>query len=579
MVDAVRNIIIKLGRKNHSPESARKHVNTLLQLAMKKKLKLDTVLRDEILIMVISDYPEFYENWSDDDASNLLLMASEADDDISPASIDEPEDGNRAGAFLKFFAQRALEWEEISRRRAEAHPLYLEVAQEEAKRRIEFLQNRSNTSDTSIQISPDKPSELLSVDDEFELPIEKSDISPESAELLLPAKPIISDDSPQLLIVKSESVKTVLVTKSEGIVPNFDDIEKLSLVVYSSDVDRSVVSVNPESTLSDKPSVEKCPVENPQKESVVTIAEQSIDGVPVYTSSNLAESLDHIRHFAGLPSASIPEPYKTVTSICSYSKLLTYEFYCNLNEDIDNLTSEKCQQIFIRGKWYVFEPDMINQYYGLKTVEEEEIFDWDLVAKTLTGGLTPVWPTGDNDTLSSSQFTSKFVILHRIALHNWLPSAHFHTVGKNLTALLFRVGTKMTIDLGRWIFYHILTLIHPREQKGLIPMQSEIIGPSLLYTVDPRLLTGKHIRDVTPVDAPHTSEADTAVEDTPYARDVQLSLRLKARVSELETVSNIISNQLNAARTGLATFLLRMRLSESAAADNVKTDSEGPSNA
>ncbi|XP_019153851.1 PREDICTED: uncharacterized protein LOC109150396 [Ipomoea nil] len=230
-----------------------------------------------------------------------------------------------------------------------------------------------------------------------------------------------------------------------------------------------------------------------------------------------------------LPLLSEVGLLKTVTSICPYSKFLTYEFYCNLNEEIDNLTGEKCQQIFIRGK--------------------------------------------------CSQFTSKFVILHRIALHNWLPSAHFHTVGKTLAALLFRVGTKMTIDLGRLIFYHILTLIHPREQKGLIPMPSEVIAHSLLYTVDPRLLTGKHIRDVTPVDPPHTSKADATVEDTPYARDVQLSLRLKARVSELETVSNIISNQLNAARTELSTILLRMSLTESSAGENVKTDSEGPSNA
>ncbi|XP_019194805.1 PREDICTED: uncharacterized protein LOC109188628 [Ipomoea nil] len=296
-----------------------------------------------------------------------------------------------------------------------------------------------------------------------------------------------------------------------------------------------------------------------------------------------------------LPLLSEVGLLKTVTSICPYSKLLTYEFYYILNEEIDNLTSTRCQQIFIRGNWYMFGPDMINEYYGLKTVEEEEVSDWDLVAKTLTGGLAPVWPTGDNDNLSSSQLTSKFVILHRISLHNWIPSAHFHTVGKPIVALLFRVGTKMTVDLGKWIFYHILTLIHPREQKvrlpypnlifgiltsqGLVPMQSEVVTPSLLYTVDPRLLTGKHIRDVTPVDPPHTSEADATVEDTPYAQDVQLSLRPKARVSELETVSDIISRQFNVARTELATVLLRMSLTESTVGDDVKSDSEGPSNA
>ncbi|XP_019175582.1 PREDICTED: uncharacterized protein LOC109170899 [Ipomoea nil] len=239
-----------------------------------------------------------------------------------------------------------------------------------------------------------------------------------------------------------------------------------------------------------------------------------------------------------LPLLSEVGLLKTVTSIRLYSKLLTYEFYCNLNEEIENFTGTRCQQIFIRGQWYVFGPDMINDYYDLKAVEEEEIIDWDLVAKTLTGGQTSAWPTGDPDTLSSSVFTSKYVILHRIALHNWLPSAHFHTVGKQLAALLFIIGTKMSIDLGKWIFYHIITLIHPREQKvrlpypnlifgvltsqGLVPMQSEIITLSLLYTVDPRLLIGKHIRDVTPVNAPPSSEANTTVEDSPHAKDVQL---------------------------------------------------------
>ncbi|XP_019184980.1 PREDICTED: uncharacterized protein LOC109179961 [Ipomoea nil] len=267
-----------------------------------------------------------------------------------------------------------------------------------------------------------------------------------------------------------------------------------------------------------------------------------------------------------LPLLSDVGLLKTVTSIFPYSKLLTYEFY------------------------YV-----INEYYGLKGVDEEEITDWDLVAKTLTGGKTSAWPMGDIDTLSSSELTSKYVILHCIALHNWLPSAHFHMVGKQLAALLFRIGTKMTIDLGSWTFYHILTLIHLREQKvrlpfpnlifgvlttqGLVPIPSEVISPTLLYTVDHRLLTGKHIRDVTPVNAPPSSDADNVDADSPHAKDVQLSLRLKARVSELETVHGIIAKQLTAARTELATVLLRLSLTESAAADAAKSDGEDPSNA
>ncbi|XP_019198220.1 PREDICTED: uncharacterized protein LOC109192077 [Ipomoea nil] len=287
---------------------------------------------------------------------------------------------------------------------------------------------------------------------------------------------------------------------------------------------------------------------------------------------------------------------KTVTVICPYSKLLTYEFYYNLNDEIDILTGPRPMQIFIRGKWYIFGPDMINEYYGLTVVQEEAITDWNLVAKTLTGGQLDTWPTGDKDYLPSSQLTSRYVILHRLALHNWLLSAHFHTVGKHLAGFLYRIGTKMPIDLGNWIYYHILNMIHPREQKvrlpfpnliygilttqGLESMPSEVISPTLLYTVDRRLLTGDHIRDVIPVTAPSNSEPDTVADDSPHAKDLHLSIQLKARVSELVTIHGIIAKQLTRARTELATVLLRLSLSEFAIATApAKSDSDTPSNA
>ncbi|XP_019163200.1 PREDICTED: uncharacterized protein LOC109159554 [Ipomoea nil] len=288
---------------------------------------------------------------------------------------------------------------------------------------------------------------------------------------------------------------------------------------------------------------------------------------------------------------------KTVTDVCPYSKLLTYEFYCNLSDEIGSLTGPRPMQIFIRGKWYDFGPDVINKYYGLPTMQEEAVTEWDVVAKTLTGGHTTSWPTGDKDYLLSSHLTSRYVILHRLALHNWLPSAHFNTVGKLLAGFLFRIGIKMQCDMGKWIFYHVLTLIHPREQKvrlpfpnlifgiltsqGLKPMPSEVISPTLLYTVDKRLLSGDHIKDVVPVTAPSNSEPDAVNDESPHAKDQKLSEQLKARVADLETVHGIIAKQLTGARTELATVLLRMSLSDTAAAaeDPVKSDCGSPSNA
>ncbi|XP_019178185.1 PREDICTED: uncharacterized protein LOC109173410 [Ipomoea nil] len=261
---------------------------------------------------------------------------------------------------------------------------------------------------------------------------------------------------------------------------------------------------------------------------------------------------------------------KTITDVCPYSKLLTYEFYCNLSDEINSLTGPRPMQIFIRGKWYDFGPAVINKYYGLPTVQEEAVTEWDVVAKTLTGGHTTSWPTGDKDYLLSSYITSRYVILHCLALHNWLPSAHFNTVGKLLAGFLFRIGTKMQCDLGKWIFNH-----------GLKPMPSEVISPTLLYTVDKRLLSGDHINDVVPVTAPSNSEPDAVNDESPHAKDERFSEQLKARVADLETVHGIIAKQLTGARTELATVLLHMSLSATtavAAEDPVKSDCDSPSN-
>ncbi|XP_019158512.1 PREDICTED: uncharacterized protein LOC109155283 [Ipomoea nil] len=774
MADAVCNMIIKLGRKVHSQETATKHVKTLLMLAMKKKLKLDPILRDEIIVTVLSDYPEFYADGSDDDTSELLLLASEAGDDINPASIPEPSDGNRAGAFLHYFAQRALESEEISRRREIAQPLYLQAAQNEARHRIEILRNRSNSSDSPIEISPDKPENLVSNATPSIVHVDS-----ENVHALLSEKSSVSVDPPCLPVVKSDPMNCESLKASVEEDKPIDEPNNLSLVVFEFDnVSLSpavVANVPQEVDSSVNPSDMPAAIENVQSSS--PREPKKMVGIPVYTSSSLAESLDHVKHFAGLPAASIPKPYrvihpsesssedekilaevpsveatahpnsttfkirevtnllggssahvsdcshsvspvhspsketrrskrknvpvkvvvesgedttdidqpekkrkssepakpeinlpvqqvfktlrssikqksltavqpdavptssarkgkpstrsrgrsitsevqpvegsdtsvykpqfvspaaqgllKIVTAICPYSKLLTYEYYSNLNNEIDILTGPRPMQIFIRGKWYIFGPDMINQYYGLTVVQEEAITDWNLVAKTLTGGQIDTWPTGDKDYLQSSQLTSRYVILHRLALHNWLPSAHFHTVGKHLAGFLYRIGTKMPIDLGNWIYNHILTMIHPREQKvrlpfpnliygilttqGLEPMPSEVISPTLFYTVDRRLLTGDHIRDVIPVTAPSNSEADTVADDSPHAKDLHLSIQLKARVFELETVHGIIAKQLTRAGTDLATVLLRLSLSESAVAtEPAKTDSDTPSNA
>ncbi|XP_019195998.1 PREDICTED: uncharacterized protein LOC109189824 [Ipomoea nil] len=640
MANAVRNIIIKLGSKTHSPEVAFKNIQTLLQFAMKKKLKLDPLLRVEILVTVMSNYPEFYAEWSEDDATELLMMVSEASDEVSPVSIPEPSDGNRAGAFLRHFAQRALESAEDSRRRAESQPLYPQAAQDETRHRLDILRNRSNNSDSPIEISPDKPDDFVSNATPSCVPVNTKNLSALNSEKpLIPVDPSflpltepdyvkndvlhvhsvspVHSPSKETRISKGKNIPVKVVVESGDDTADTDQPEKKrkssepvktktnppiqqvfktlrSSVKQKSSVAAQTTVVPPSSSRKGKPAL--IPEEGvPQFVSPTAQAKWS---TMVRRDLIVQRCVDE-NHMSSvcdvLPLLKEVGLLKSVSAICPYSKLLTYKFYCNLNDEVDNLSGVRPMQNFIRGKWYVFGPDVINEYYGLQGVQEDAISDWDVVAKIITGGQDDKWPTGDKDTLPSSQLTSKYVILHRLALHNWLPSAHFHTVGKQLASLLFRIETKMTIDLGAWIYYHILTLIHPREQnvrlpfpnliygiltsQGLEPMESEVISPTLFYTVDRRLLSGDHICDVTQMNVPSNSEADTVVDDSPHARDLQLSIQLKARVSELETVHGIIAKQLTGARTELATVLLRLSLTEATAADPVKSESETPSNA
>ncbi|XP_019157747.1 PREDICTED: uncharacterized protein LOC109154401 [Ipomoea nil] len=740
MADPIRNIIIKLGSKVHPPAAALKHIQTLLQLAMKKKLKLDPLLRDEILVTVMTNYLEFYAEWSADDVTELLVLVAEASDDNLLKKLDDERSPKLC--ILKLLREK----QHTDRRFFDNGPVDSSIP-------------------SSVSVLPENQSALGS---------EKSPVNVDP--LSLPVTNFAGEKSDALHVSDEK-------TKSS------DEPNPLSLVVYASEN----IALPPSETVN--VSKESCPAVDPPAlpATVKTVdlssphKSEKTGGVPVYTATSLGESLEHVRHFAGLPSASIPQPYrvihpsessseddkilaevygsqapssaaptvevtahpdstnfrireisnivgsssasvsdsshspvkkrkssetakpegdppihqvfktlsssvkqqgttaaqatsapapsarkgkpttrsrgrsvtpevppiegidttvykpqfvspaaqtkwatmvrrelivqrtvdenqlnsvcdilplqnevgllKTVTDVCPYSKLLTYEFYCNLSDEIDSLTGPRPMQIFIRWKWYDFGPDVINKYYGLPTVQEEAVTEWDVVAKTLTGGHTTSWPTGDKDYLLSSHLTSRYVILHRLAKHNWLSSAHFNTVGKLLAGFLFRIGTKMQCDLGKWIFYHVLTLIHPREQKvrlpfpnmifgiltsqGLKPMPSEVISPTLLYTVDKRLLSGDHIKDVVPVTAPSNSEPDAMNDESPHAKDVKLSEQLKARVADLETVHGIIAKQLTGARTELATVFLRMSLSNTAAAaeDPVKSDCDSPSNA
>ena len=72
---------------------------------------------------------------------------------------------------------------------------------------------------------------------------------------------------------------------------------------------------------------------------------------------------------------------------------------------------------------------------------------------TLTGGVRTTW--GKNKAFPASKLTSKYAILHKLLVTNWLPSNHKTGVLKSVVILLFMIGTGVSFNLGKLIFNQI----------------------------------------------------------------------------------------------------------------------------
>nr|GMD75022.1 protein zds1-like [Ipomoea batatas] len=94
-------MIVRLLNTNHSPEDALALVRQFVNMAIQKKLKLDPELIEEIIATIINDYPEFINHLSIEDTTRILDMSNDIDAQL--AQIPPPADGNRVGAFLRYF--------------------------------------------------------------------------------------------------------------------------------------------------------------------------------------------------------------------------------------------------------------------------------------------------------------------------------------------------------------------------------------------------------------------------------------------------------------------------------------------
>nr|GME08035.1 uncharacterized protein LOC109169177 [Ipomoea batatas] len=161
--------------------------------------------------------------------------------------------------------------------------------------------------------------------------------------------------------------------------------------------------------------------------------------------------------------------FKTVTKVERFVRDVVFEFYTNLVPELTN-----ARLAYVRGRFYEFNPRVINAYYGLPGYAD--YFDNDLheITKRLTGGHAPYGIS--KDSIKAFELTSFFAFLHKIAFSNWMPSTNHRYVTKKMAALLFKIDTGVSFDLGQLLFDQIVDARNRKAGKKDLVLSNLIYG-------------------------------------------------------------------------------------------------------
>ena len=152
------------------------------------------------------------------------------------------------------------------------------------------------------------------------------------------------------------------------------------------------------------------------------------------------------------------------------------------------------------------------KFRGSKSVPTLDLEYGKAVLREITGGVHTIWRRSKS--FQSSQLTSKYAILERLALYNWVSSNHRTGVLKSMFVLLYKLGKGVSFDLGALIFHQIsrhvettsinLDFGYPflifgilTSQNGVLVHEGELCKKDTMKMfISKKFFQGQHIQDI-----------------------------------------------------------------------------------
>ncbi|XP_031131819.1 uncharacterized protein LOC116033202 [Ipomoea triloba] len=246
---------------------------------------------------------------------------------------------------------------------------------------------------------------------------------------------------------------------------------------------------------------------------------------------------------------------KSVTTQTSYPPIAIKEFYANLLKTIKEAGSHVYGRVWLRGKEYNFDTRTINLYLGIDASDiEDPVIGANIITKVITGGTYSYWPAETN-MLPAKSLTTKYVILHKLAMTNWMPNEHRGGLNFLMATLIYKIGKGIPVDLGDIIFKHVASFIKPesKESKVKLPFPCTIYGvlrsqgfkpepnepmeAPQVRTIDARLKQGSHVLDIF---LEHASSSAPALNlDVPFTSKLTAQ-HLDKSIRDLNTIIQIL---------------------------------------